>query len=416
MRLPFLATVAPELPLPKLPPAFDTIRYEVAIGAGSQTDGMGIVEEYAFLKQWEDPSRQPRGFFPAHVFPPSTIITPKGRRGIHRVLSKAPGGNDNFYSEVSKESGKGWFPSIKLGPHKSALGTLPEDESRFPVSTWLKKLLVEGVQKLVLNSLLIRRPSPPGQVRGFKSDGSNLPWVVADFRTRSKERFGNWIAHLQTALPDLKNIDTIEREEDKHRYLVLCYADGLRVPSWVASDGTLRLLALTLPAYLPEVQGIYLIEEPENGIHPRAIATMFQSLSSVYDAQILLASHSPVILERGGAETSAVLPKDGRRSDQHRPRERTPGTSRVARRDHLGKPAGGRRARMNQLSPQNNLVVLAADKSARWPCAASSRTPRPWRFAPSVPSSSSTQSTTPGASALPTNFGGPTCEATPTQS
>ena len=69
----------------------------------------------------------------------------------------------------------------------------------------------------------------------------------------------------------------------------------------MASDGTLRLLALTLPAYLPDIQGVYLIEEPENGIHPRAVETMFQSLSSVYDAQILLATHSPVILSMANA-------------------------------------------------------------------------------------------------------------------
>jgi predicted ATPase len=81
------------------------------------------------------------------------------------------------------------------------------------------------------------------------------------------------------------------------------YRDGLEVPSWMASDGTLRLLALTIPAYLPELTGVYLIEEPENGIHPRAVETMFQSLSSVYDAQVLLATHSPVIL-------SVVAPAD----------------------------------------------------------------------------------------------------------
>jgi predicted ATPase len=56
------------------------------------------------------------------------------------------------------------------------------------------------------------------------------------------------------------------------------------------------LLALTLPAYLPDFTGVYLIEEPENGIHPRAVEAMFQSLSSVYSAQILMATHSPVIL------------------------------------------------------------------------------------------------------------------------
>jgi predicted ATPase len=59
---------------------------------------------------------------------------------------------------------------------------------------------------------------------------------------------------------------------------------------------------LTLPAYLSEFKGVYLIEEPENGIHPRPVETMFQSLSSVYDAQILLATHSPVILSIVKAE------------------------------------------------------------------------------------------------------------------
>jgi predicted ATPase len=157
------------------------------------------------------------------------------------------------------------------------------------------------VQSLVLNSLFIRQASPPGQVRGFKPDGSNLPWVIEDLR-RSKERFADWIAHLQTALPDLEDIQTIDREDDRHRYLLLCYRGGLKVPSWTASDGTLRLLALTLPAYLPDFRGIYLIEEPENGIHPRAIEPLFQSLSSAYDAQILVATHSPVILSAAQPE------------------------------------------------------------------------------------------------------------------
>jgi len=133
-------------------------------------------------------------------------------------------------------------------------------------------------------------------MRGFKPDGSNLPWVIDGLLKMHPDNFKSWIEHLKTALADLESIRTVERLDDKHRYLVLCYRGGLEVPSWMASDGTLRLLALTIPAYLPEFTGVYLIEEPENGIHPRAVETMFQSLSSVYDAQILLASHSPVIL------------------------------------------------------------------------------------------------------------------------
>jgi len=180
---------------------------------------------------------------------------------------------------------------------------LPEDESRFPVATWFRTLLARGVQNLVLNSLLIRRASPPGQVRGFKPDGSNLPWVIAELEQPSqRKRLDAWLAHVQTALPDIENLRTVERPEDKHRYSMIRYRGGLEVPSWMASDGTLRLLALTLPAYLPKFEGVYLIEEPENGIHPRAVETLYQSLSSVYDAQILLATHSPVILSLADAK------------------------------------------------------------------------------------------------------------------
>jgi predicted ATPase len=274
-------------------PVYDTVRYEVRIGV-SPAEEVSLLAEKVTLKQ--KPSApdtgQPRTLFPEELGVPSTLLTAKGSKGTREVVNKVAGGNDSFYPEA----GAGFAPSFKLGPRKSALGNLPEDESQFPVSTWLKRTLTTGVQQIILNSLLIRKASPPGQARGFKPDGSNLPWVIADLREKAPERFQEWLAHVRTALPDLDSIHTVERADDKHRYLVLRYQGGLEVPSWMASDGTLRLLALTLPAYLPDFRGVYLIEEPENGIHPRAVETMFQSLSSIYDAQILLATHSPVIL------------------------------------------------------------------------------------------------------------------------
>jgi predicted ATPase len=285
----------------RLTKSFDTIRYEIRIGIDTQTHEVGILEEKAWLQHWQKSKPEQRVLFPAEPTPPPSIATGRMRTGWQRTLSKAYGGNDNFYVEVREAgAGKGWFPSIRLGPKKSALGNLPEDESKFPVSTWLKSLLSQGVQSIVLNSLLMRKASPPRHIRGFKPDGSNLPWVIAEL-AKDKNRFQAWIAHLRTALPDVENIRTIERPDDRHRYLVICYEGGLEVPSWMASDGTLRLLALTIPAYLSKFHGVYLVEEPENGIHPFAVETLFQSLSSVYDAQILLATHSPVILSLADA-------------------------------------------------------------------------------------------------------------------
>ncbi len=281
-------------------PAREVVRYEVAVGADEHRE-LALLSEKVILRKATRLGNHQRQLFPMATQPPETILTSKSARDSKTVVNKVPGGNDNFYDET----GKGWDHAFKLGPRRSALGNLPEDESKFPVATWLKALLAEGVQQLVLNSLAMRSASPPGQTRRFKPDGSNLPWVVDSLINKHPDRHRLWLEHLRAALPDLRDVRTREREDDKHSYLVLEYEHGLHVPSWMASDGTLRLLALTVPAYLPEFEGIYLIEEPENGIHPRAVETMFQSLSSVYGAQILLATHSQVILSV--AEVDTVL-------------------------------------------------------------------------------------------------------------
>jgi predicted ATPase len=272
---------------------YDSVRYEVAISADSKSE-IGIAKEKVFLFTAPAEVRKEVLLFPDPHPAPATILTGT-RKGIRTIVSKSANGNSNFNSETHAKPGKGWVNSFKLSPKKSALGNLPPDETKFPVCTWLRETLTEGVQPFVLNSLIIRRASPPHQRRGFRTDGSNIPWVIKHLK-EDEERFGGWLAHVQTALPDIENIDVVDRPDDNHCYLQVRYNSGLEVPSWVVSDGTLRLFALTLPAYVPDFKGIYLIEEPENGIHPKAVETVFQSLSSAYDAQILVASHSPVIL------------------------------------------------------------------------------------------------------------------------
>lgn len=203
-----------------------------------------------------------------------------------------------FYAETS-----GWNNPFRLSADRTALASLPDDEERFPAATWFRQFLSNGVQRLVLSSEAMRRPSLPGRWGGYLPDGSNLPHVVHRLETQAPQRMSDWIKHLGEALPDLEHITSREREEDRSRYLVLRHRSGLEVPSWLISDGTLRLLALTLLAYAPEIRGVLLIEEPENGLHPRAVETVVQSLCSVYDAQVLLATHSPLIV-------SSVQPQD----------------------------------------------------------------------------------------------------------
>ena len=70
------------------------------------------------------------------------------------------------------------------------------------------------------------------------------------------------------------------------------------------------MLALTIPAYLNDLDDVFLIEEPENGIHPRAIETVMQSLSSIFSGQVLIATHSPVALNLLEARQVLCFAKD----------------------------------------------------------------------------------------------------------
>lgn len=285
---------------------YDVVRYEISIHYDQSTQRVMIEKEMLRFRRSNEPPIQQRSLFPQTWNVPESLFHPSARRSIARkILTRTQTGRANYYSETYKETGKGWNPQWDLKEDTSALANLPADENKFPVATWFKSLLASGVETIVLDSLAMRNPSPPGQGRRFKTDGSNLPWVIEDFFTRDRARFQEWIEHVQTALPDLAGVRTIERPEDRHRYLMLQYEGGLEVPSWTTSDGTLRLLALTLPAYLEHLEGILLIEEPENGIHPRAIETMYQALSNVYGSQVLMATHSPVVLSI--AEPSQVL-------------------------------------------------------------------------------------------------------------
>jgi predicted ATPase len=186
--------------------------------------------------------------------------------------------------------------AFRLSPTLSGLANLPLDETTFPGAVWLRSLLRDGVKTVALDNELLRAAGPPGQGKPRIYDGFNLARLVEQLRGSNRSAFDAWLGHVRTAIADLVDIKTILRPEDKYRYLLVQYAGGLEVPAWMVSDGTLRLLALTLLAYLPGPEPVYLVEEPEVGIHPTAIETVIQSLLSVYDGQVLITSHSPAVL------------------------------------------------------------------------------------------------------------------------
>lgn len=288
---------------------FRTFRYEMAV---EEAEGsLRIAEERGLLiARSPGPPREPPKLFPAPLPVVPTILHGGGKPGARTILSKSTEGRTGFYSETTPKSGKGWAVSISLAPSRSALRNLPESRETFPVATHFRSVLEDGIQSLFLDSDAMRRPSPPHLGRnGLRPDGSNLAWVVDRLRREDPGSFAEWLRHVRTTLADLGDIEVTIKPDDRHAHLVLVYQTGVRIPSWTASDGTLRFLALTLLAYLRS-SAVYLIEEPENGLHPLALDSIYDAFWSAHESQILTATHSPAFLRLVRPEEAFCFARD----------------------------------------------------------------------------------------------------------
>jgi len=266
--------------VPSIPPidfvASDRIRYEVGVRIDVSTEKLEIEKERVMVY------RAGVGLPPSETEilrrPAFSSSSPGMLPGPPSVELRSETSNRVFQREIHR-----------------GYSSLPPDTD-FPATAWLREHLRAGIKPVALDNRELRKPSPPAMSDASEWSGAFLARSVAQLKSRNAGRFDAWLSHVRTVLPDIKDIRTVVREDDRHRYVVIGYENGVSVPSWMVSDGTLRLLALTLLAYAPDFNGVYLIEEPENGVHPAAVQAIYESLSSVYEGQVLIASHSPVLL------------------------------------------------------------------------------------------------------------------------
>lgn len=288
---------------------YDLARYEVAFGKTdkgelqTEAEALWLINTDQVKRTTTHAQNESADLFPDEPEVPSSIInvgyyhhSPKGWLNVARKTT----GKSRYKAEHGN-----WNIVYSVGPRKSILAGLPEEPERFARALWVRDHLL-GVRSLALNSAAMRRPVSPSAARSYSVEGANLPLVIQDLQTEHKASYHSWLRHIRGIIPDIKDIYVREHPEDRSLYLAVEYhSGGESVPSWLVSDGTLRLLALTIIAYLPEENSIYLIEEPENGIHPRAVEGVYQALSTVYNGQVLMATHSPLVL--GLAELPQIL-------------------------------------------------------------------------------------------------------------
>ena len=89
---------------------------------------------------------------------------------------------------------------------------------------------------------------------------------------------------------------------------------GLVIPAEKASAGVRLMLFFVALAFHPDPPDIILLEEPENGVHPKRLADIVSLLREItkgaqggHPAQVILTTHSPYLLDHVDLAQDQVL-------------------------------------------------------------------------------------------------------------
>ncbi len=162
-------------------------------------------------------------------------------------------------------------------------------------------------------------------------DGYGLPGVLDYLLGVAREDFLKIEEELREVVPFIKNlnlrstrlngadgIDNIQHGSGKAISFSLA-SSGEEIGGSLASDGVLLFLAYLTLLHAPDAPSTVLLEEPENGVHPRRLEAVVRFLRRLTEesrgerqAQVIMATHSPYLLDYVPAESVLVF---GRQSN-----------------------------------------------------------------------------------------------------
>lgn len=145
----------------------------------------------------------------------------------------------------------------------------------------------------------------------MKSSGEN----VVDFFSRLQDNaaLSNLILEkMRYVLPDLQNMGREEIAVQKQIYLYLQSSlQEKRLPSWLFSSGTLRILAMLAILNAAIVPPVIFIEEIENGLDPRTLNLLVEEIRGLLpEHQFIVTTHSPYFLNLVALKHIVVAERD----------------------------------------------------------------------------------------------------------
>ena len=172
-------------------------------------------------------------------------------------------------------------------------------------------------------------PQSKSQFR-MESTGFGLALCLDDILGADRRRFDELENHFKRIFPEVDSIMLIREPaftgavDDPEQIPMLQPADGKglyfrfkknnqELAASQVSDGMLLVLAYLTVLYLPQPPRVLLIEEPENGIHPKRLQEVLQILRDLIakqeHTQVVLTTHSPYVVDQFQPEEVSLCHK-----------------------------------------------------------------------------------------------------------
>lgn len=167
----------------------------------------------------------------------------------------------------------------------------------------------------------------------LSTHGQNLSAWLMWLQTHSPEAFGRLNEVIRDLFPDVIQIKTKPTTDGKVH--ISLDEKGLKRPTnvWQLSDGFLDFVGLLSLIYVPpELSGtLFLVEEPENHLHPKLLETLVALLRQVRQevsqsksplTQILLTTQSPYLVDQFHLDEIAWVEKKNGETKTYRPADK----------------------------------------------------------------------------------------------
>lgn len=173
----------------------------------------------------------------------------------------------------------------------------------------------------------LKEPSqliPEDHVVNFFDDrGKGLPGVYDAILNRGDDTYKSIVSRLRELFPTVKSL-RLKVTSQNTKEIEIELVSGRKVPARFMSEGMLFYLAFAALLHL-EPASILLVEEPENGLHPARISDVMRILRDISNnCQVLIATHSPLVINEMSGDEVSVLTRDSEKGTVARRLSDTP--------------------------------------------------------------------------------------------